>query len=197
LNPSLAAALAATAIMASNIQYIRSILSNETRPSVAAMLVFALSIGATLTSSAALGADLAILATLGVNLVFNVGALCLVLARRAGRMSFTRFEQYGLLAIVLSFIAWGLSGNPWIALLAPTTVDAIGLVMVIRKLAKDPGSEDVFAWLAVAVAYGISLSAVSRLSLENVLYAGVSLVLCGYIGCLTWCQRKRIQGLQG
>lgn len=186
---TLVAYLAFAAVLTSNVQYIRSIIRGETRPSLAAMLVFVVSLGSALASSYALKADWPVLLTIAINLVLNTTALVVVLCRGLGHTNFTAFEKAGLLAIVASNAAWYLSGDAWVALVAPTIVDAVGLWMVIRKLGRDPGSEDVFAWVMVAAAYALSLLSVPAYSAQNTLYAGVNLVLCGYIGGLSWRQR--------
>lgn len=188
---SLTALLALLAVTVSNLQYIRSILKRETRPSLAAMLVFVVSLGSALAASRALGASPLVLGTILANLALNTVALLLVVGRKLGHTRFTHFEKTGLVAVAASNLVWWASGDAWTALIAPTLVDATGLWMVVRKLHQDPGSEDTFAWVLVAFAYGLALAGLPEYTLQNTLYAGVNFVLCGYIGLLTGRQRRQ------
>lgn len=176
--------------------YISSIISGASRPSFPAQVVFMMALCASLASGYASGGTLAMVpATL--NLTSIVLTIAIMLIRRTGHFKFSRFDIFGIVVITLSLIAWSLTSEPFIALLAATIVDATGVVMVLAKIMHDKDSESVPAWSFACLAYLIPLvfAPSGTITVSSSIYSISNVLLCGLVAGMTLLQRHKIRSL--
>ncbi len=162
-------------------RYIVSILKGRTRPSFASWLVFAVSMGSVFASAYALEAR-ASLYLIGTFATLNI--IITILAFRFGVRSFSRMDIIFLALSAIGILLWWGTSNPWYALLISAAVDAIGYLIMFRKLSIFPGTEDSVSWASSTLAYMINLFLIVHwvpqeylFSLLNVLWCSIAFFL--------------------
>ena len=158
-----------------------SIWHNISRPSLAAALVFIVSLGSVLFSSIALNVSTSVIYTLTINVTLNIVILVFILFSKHAHKKFTKLEIYSVAIVFLSLLMWYLSDNAWFGLILPTAVDTLGMILVIRKLSRDPGSEDVVTWGFAGAAYVFTFLGLSDYQLKDLLFTILNIIFCSWI----------------
>ena len=147
--------------------YLRDVRRGTTRPHRVSWFVFA-----TLSTVAAVaqfaeeggaGAWLACGSAVGFSAVF-------VASIRRGVGGWTSAERAPLAVALAGIVASVTVGRPTIALLAVVAAELVAVLLTARKAVRDPGSETLSTWALDALAGGVALVAIERLSFEAALY---------------------------
>lgn len=185
--------VASLLIFGANVRYVLAIIAGTTRPSLAAALVFMLSLGSALFSSWSLGASSTAIA-IASNFALTVVSVFIIIVFKKGHTTFSTFDKGGLIVVILGLILWAVTSNPWISFLAATAVDGTGSAMVIYKLLNlDPGSENVGSWGAAGIGYGFSILALDSFLLQEVLFSGMNVVICLFVALLSYMGQTKLQ----
>lgn len=185
--------LAIAAISLANFRYMYAILNKTTRPSLAATFVFVASLSFVIFSSIALSAASVVIYTIATNLLLNGVIMCMAIVSPFSHKKFTRFEIAGLLMVLMSGLLWYISNNAWWSLVVPTLIDTSGMIMVIQKLRKDPGSEDVITWALASIAYILTTLGLNEIKVVDLLFSGSNIIFCLWIALLSLAQRKQLK----
>lgn len=150
------------------IPYIFSILRHKTRPHLVTWSIWFF-LGITLAASYfASGAPLPALL---VPIIYVIGPFVIaLLALKYGEYAYNFFDFACLLGGIAGIVLWMATGEPTLALYLNLFVDFCGSLPTLRKVALDPWSEDVTAWLLFLVANGLNLAAVPKDSLALISY---------------------------
>jgi hypothetical protein len=93
-----------------------------------------------------------------------------LLALKYGEFAYQFFDIICLLTAMCGLAAWGLTGNPLIALYICLIVDFSGALPTLKKLSVDPSSENMPAWLLFLAANSINLFTIPEFSIELAAY---------------------------
>jgi hypothetical protein len=81
-----------------------------------------------------------------------------------------RLDRICLAGAALSLLLWWRSGSPVVALLMNTTMDLLGAVPTIKKIYRDPTSEDFKFWLMSFAAAVLNLLAIENFALSFIVF---------------------------
>lgn len=140
------------------IPYIASILRGETRPHLVTWWIWVF-LGTILSFSYyASGAPLFALI---VPVVYVLGPLAVgLMALRYGEYGANAFDLSCFLGGLGGMALWITTGNPVVALYLNLFVDFCGALPTIRKVARDPLSENLTAWILFLIANALNLLAI-------------------------------------
>jgi hypothetical protein len=154
-------------LLLGNIPYILSIRRGDTRPSQVTWGIWTIIGLILLWSSYISGATntLWLLASLVIS-----QSLITFYAFKYGQGKWQQLDKFCLAGAGLSLLLWLVSGSPLVALLMNTTMDMLGAVPTIRKVYRDPSSEDLVFWLMSFTSALLNLFAIEQLSLSFVIF---------------------------
>lgn len=146
--------------------YIRDILKGSTKPDRASWLIW------TLEYAALFGAQLGVGAAESLWLVglqlLGVVTIC-ILSYWYGAGGFDRKNTIVLLSVCVVLAIWYFTRSADLTVILLVAVEAVGAVLTMRKVYKQPGSETLVMWALIAVAGGIGIVAVGS-SAAAILY---------------------------
>jgi hypothetical protein len=154
-------------LLLGNVPYILSIRRGDTRPSRVTWGIWTIIGLILLWSSYISGATntLWLLASLVIS-----QSLITFYAFKYGQGKWQQLDKFCLAGAGLSLLLWLVSGSPLVALLMNTTMDMLGAVPTIRKVYRDPSSEDLVFWLMSFTSALLNLFAIEQLSLSFVIF---------------------------
>ena len=181
--------LAAACVVTANLKYMHAITTGECRPSLSASLVFLVSLALVLLASVHAHASYSTIAIIAANVVMNLFILVMILKFPHCHRKLHKEDMIKLGVLLVATPVGYLCNLQALTLWLPSIVGLYGTVLVIRKLKTDHGSEDTFTWMMASVGYICSIAGLDSIRMENLLFTGTSLILCTYIGGLTFKHR--------
>lgn len=173
--------LAIAAIAFANFRYMWAIHKQTTRPSLAATYVFIASLSSVLFSSMSLMVAEVVVHTLMTNLILNLLILIFVMFSKKAHKTFTTLEILSLIVVATSLLLWYLFDSPWFGFLAPVSIDTLGMILVLKKLNRDRGSEDIYTWYAAGFAYLFALFGLDTFGFKDLIFSGLNVFFCIWI----------------
>jgi len=163
-------------ILAAYAPYIYSVVKRKTKPQRISWLLWMM-LNVTYFASA-VNTDGAVLYTLGA----VVGtATIFILSIKYGTGGKSRFDIAALLVALVAFGLLFIANQVLLALLLALIVDAIGLMLTVRKLVRDRASESRLPWTLWFVASVIAILALQKYSLESLLFPAYMIVSSGMV----------------
>jgi len=95
-----------------------------------------------------------------------------------------------LIVALLAIIVWRQMGNPLIAVLMVTTIDAIGFIPTFRKSFVDPWSETLSFWASMAMASIFIIASIAQYNFLTVTYAAMLLIGNTTVWTICFFRRK-------
>ncbi len=175
--------------------YIRDILAGQTKPERASWLIWSLEYGALFFAQLAKGATdslwLVGLQMLGMTAVF-------ILSVRYGAGGFSKGKIALLLCVCAALVSWYLASDPTIALFILIAIEASGVVLTVKKVYKDPGSETLVMWALIGTAGLLGIPSVGAGSAAILYLYPVALIFMNYaVVIASWMgTRKAAQQLR-
>lgn len=169
------------------IPYIRDILNHKTKPHIYTWLIWLITV-----STAAMGAwhGGSSLTSVGIWVfVFYVFIISL-LSFKYGTKDITKSDTFFLLLALSAVLLWWQLNNPLLAVLMVTVIDVLAYVPTYRKSFKDPYSETIIFWLAMALVNTLLLLANTEYNLLTVTYVA-ALIITNIIQVLVCIFRRR------
>jgi hypothetical protein len=172
------------------IPYSRAILKRETRPNRATWFIWTLVSFLTLASYWSSGAR----ETIWVPVIYVVMSLTTaLLSLKYGEGGWTRFDKWCIFVAATSAMLWRLSGSPLVALILSLAIDFAGALPTIRKVWKDPASEDRFAWSLFFSGNISNLFAVKEWTFAVALYTIYMFLGTGAIATLVLFKPRKVK----
>jgi len=152
---------------AANIPYIYSIFKGKTKPNRATWWIWFV-----LGSIIAMGYySVGARDTMWVPITAAIGPFIIaLLSLKYGVGGWTRFDRGCIVGAALGLVLWALFNSPLVALLLLIFVDALGYLPTMRKILKEPDSEDRLAWSMFYLSAIINLFAVGTWTFEIAVY---------------------------
>lgn len=145
--------------------YWYAILKNGTRPQRASWLIWIFSDTLVFSTSWQLGAT----DSLWVPGAYVIGTIItFFISIKRGEGGTSSFDYLCLVATAISGFLWWLTGNPFQSLMINLFIVAIGVVPSLKKIVKDPYSEDLVGFLFWMLGSGFSSVSVLFLSKTNI-----------------------------
>jgi hypothetical protein len=166
------------------VPYFFAILHNKTIPNRATWFIWTMVNTISLLSFKATGAGPAIWFAIS-----DAVAPCivLILSLQKGEGGWTKLDQICLLTASIGVFLWWVSGSAFIGLFMSLTADALGAIPTIKKVYKNPQTEDRLAWTMTTIATVINLFAIENWSSPlSLLYPVYMLFIMGLITSLIW-----------
>lgn len=160
------------------VNYILSILRNETKPNRVSWIIWNVTNVILLASYFSVGARSTIF--LPAVYCFN-GFIVLILTIRYGVSSWTRLDYISLLIAGFSLIIWFITKNPLTALLMNLVMDSAAYLPTIRKSYIDPSSESRIAWFFIFLGTLFNLFAINSFSFGIIIYPIVMFLMNGIV----------------
>ncbi|MFW0838026.1 MAG: hypothetical protein ACKKL5_03420 [Candidatus Komeilibacteria bacterium] len=124
--------------------YIVSILRKKSSPNRATWIIWTVVSGVIAGSYYAVGAT----STIWVPVGYTIGSLIIaILSLKYGEGGLERLDKNCFIVSVLGLLGWLVSSSPLVALFANMVADSSGSLPTIKKVFKDPTSEDKLTWL--------------------------------------------------
>lgn len=163
-----------------NVPYIYEIIKGSARPERISWLLWTL-LGGTYYFSALFD---------GGATYFTFGELIgpvtiLVLSLKYGVGGKSRFDIVALVIAMIAFTLLFIVEGTLVSLLLALTVDAIGVLLTIRKLLIDPASESKAFWGLAAIASILALLSLQTISVETLLFPSYVLIVSIIIFIMT------------
>ncbi len=163
-----------------NVPYIYEIIKGSARPERISWLLWTL-LGGTYYFSALFD---------GGATYFTFGELIgpvtiLVLSLKYGVGGKSRFDIVALVIAMIAFTLLFIVEGTLVSLLLALTVDAIGVLLTIRKLLIDPASESKAFWGLAAIASLLALLSLQTVTIETLLFPSYVLVVSIFIFIMT------------
>lgn len=178
-----AAIVAASAL----VPYVRSILAGRTKPNRASWWIWALIGCAIAASYKASGAS----ATFWIALVYAAMSLTVaLLSIRYGTGGASALDLCCLAGCLLSLWLWWRLRSAPAALYLNICMDALGMLPTLRKVWRDPRSEDRLAWSIASLAAGMNLFAIDSPRPQVWLHPLHAFLGNGLIAALLFRQRR-------
>ncbi|HTJ73335.1 MAG TPA: hypothetical protein VL481_01960 [Verrucomicrobiae bacterium] len=169
--------------------YIRDILKGTTKPDRASWLIWLLEYAALFCAQLSVGTagslwliGLQLLAVIAIN----------ILSYRYGTGGFTKENSLVLLSVCAVLTAWYFIRSADLTIILLIAVEASGVILTMRKVYKQPGSETLIMWALIALAGMIGVIAIGK-NASLILYAyPVALIVMG-LGVMgaSWLGSKR------
>lgn len=99
--------------------------------------------------------------------------LCLttaLLSLKYGEKTFTRGDKIALVASLSAILPWLLTDDPLGSVILISIIDAVAFYPTLRKSWNKPWSENLFAYNLGSLKFGLTVLAISNLTLTNALY---------------------------
>ena len=106
-----------------------------------------------------------------------------VIAIFRGEKEITRIDKASLVVALLGTALWVITTNPVWSVIILSCVDVVGYIPTIRKAHKKPHEEAVSVYAFSALAFGLSLLAISSINITTFLYPA-SLAVSNFL-CVT------------
>jgi hypothetical protein len=113
-----------------------------------------------------------------------------ILSIKYGEGGWTRFDRFCLGTSAASLVLWLIFKDPIIALCINLLIDVIGALPTIRKVYKDPASEDKLTWALFIAGNLANVCAVESLKFSIVIYPLWMIIGSGTIAVLVIWPRK-------
>ena len=139
------------------IPYVKDILLFKTKPQRTSFFIWSVLGGIAFFSQFAKGASYSLLLP-GSEILLTI--VIFLLSLRYGVGGFGKKDYIALFIAALGLIAWYYTKEAAIALYIVIIIDAAGSYLTIHKAYKDPGSETLISWAAVAIAGVFAMFAV-------------------------------------
>lgn len=172
----------------SGLIYIYFVFMKKVRPSLAAQVVFLLSMVTILSSSNDLGGSSAMVPGLA-NIAMVLLTMGIMFWKRMGHRNFSRLNQYSIGLCIIGVIVWKVLNTPEVSLIISVAIDAIGISTVIVKMLKDSGSESIWSWSLTTLGYSVPLLFTKNHNWSNLVFSYSSILLCGTVSCIALWQR--------
>lgn len=108
-----------------------------------------------------------------------------ILSVKYGVGGWTPFDRWCILGASISLAIWFASGSALLALLSSLCIDLSAALPTIKKIRKDPSTEDKFAWSLTSLANFMNMGAVNTITFAVLIYpiyaAIIDLVILFYI----------------
>jgi len=173
---AMAGKVAGVLSLAAFVPFVIAILRKKARPSRASWFIWAvvgLMLGASYFSSGARN-------TMWVPISYIIGPITIaILSIPYGEGGWTRFDRFCLGTSALSLVLWIIFKDPLIALCINIFIDVLGALPTIRKVYKDPASEDKLTWLLFGSGNLANLFAVESLKFSIVSYP-IYMIVCSW-----------------
>jgi len=153
--------------------YIKSILRGETKPERAGWAIWLVVSFLVLISYYASGARETIL----LNVTYVLYPLIVfTLSFKYGVGGFTKFDIYCLIGAAIGVAVWIYTRDSFKALLINTAIDSIGLLPTLKKVYRQPQTENKLSWQLGMLAAFVNLFAITTFDLSIALYPIVAFI---------------------
>ena len=130
-------------------------------------------------------------------LTFAIGTVLVIavffLSFKYGTKNITRSDTVLLIVALLAIIVWWQMGNPLIAVLMVTLIDAIGYIPTFRKSYAEPWSETLSYWVLMVVANIFTIASSAQYNFLTVTYAAVLLIANGTVWMICFFRRRTLK----
>lgn len=168
--------------------YIRDILRGRTVPHRTSWVIFAALAAIATGSQIRVGASSGAWMTAGAALGFSIVSF---LSIRRGVGGFERSDALTLGIVIAGMVAWLLTNEAIVALVATITVEVAAIVLTVRKAFIDPWSETLSTWVLDALAGLTAICAVAAFNFSKLLYPVHHLVANLAVALSIVCGRAR------
>lgn len=149
------------------VPYIVATLKGRNRPNRATWIIWT-AVGVSLLASYAAAGARETLWLSVANLVAFVAVLAL--SYKYGEGGWTPFDAACLFGAAFGFVLWWWFDSPLPTLFTGLFVDLVGALPTVRKVWKNPGSEDLFTWVLFVAANVLNLFALKEWNLAMASY---------------------------
>jgi hypothetical protein len=185
--------LAGLAAISAYAPYILSILRKETRPSRSTWIIWTVASLVLLSSYFSVGAR----GTIWLPLAYAIGTIIvMLLSLRFGEGGWSKFDKICFTSSFLSLMLWWIFDSPLLALLLNLSIDVIGSFPTMKKVKRDPKSENKLGWTLFFV--GVVLNLLSalfggKISFEIMIYPAVMFTTVGIIFYFVVIHKKSLK----
>lgn len=175
------------------IPYVRDILKGSTRPDRASWFIWLLEYTALFIAQVKAGGE-GTLWIIGSQL-FGVICIC-ALSSKYGVGGFDRHSRILLFIVCIVLAIWYFSNSAGTAILLLLAVEISGVLLTVRKVYRQPGSETLIMWILMAVAGILGVAAVG-MSEAFILYIYPAALIVMGLGVVaaSWAGTKRTPAL--
>lgn len=169
----ISAIIAAALVIVAFCLYFRDIFKRKTTPHLYSWLIWGITQG-TATAAAWYGGSKFGAICLAIGTILVIGIICLTF--KHATKNITRSDTILLIVALLAIIIWWQMGNPLIAVLIVTAIDAIGFIPTFRKSFVKPWSETLSFWAGMAIASAFIIASTAQYNVLTVTYAAMLLL---------------------
>ena len=115
--------------------------------------------------------------------------LVALLSIKYGERGWTSFDKKCLVAATFGLLLWWIFDNPLLAVLTSLTVDIIGALPTMRKVWKNPGSEDKISWTIFIASSVVNVFAIEQWVFAVAVYPVIMLISDSIIFVPLWLKK--------